>query len=67
MTPAEHRDAAAQLLADVDQRPESPGEQRVLTQAAIAHALLGLLELQIGACQEIVKQLSPERTATHGN
>ncbi len=47
MTPGEHRDTAVQLLADVADRPESPGEARVLTQAAIAHALLGLLELQL--------------------
>lgn len=47
MTPQDHRDAAAQLLADVNDAPETPSAQRVLTQAAIAHALLGLLEVQI--------------------
>lgn len=45
MTPGEHRDAAAQLLVDVADAPESPSAQRVLTQAAIARALLGLLEV----------------------
>lgn len=47
MTPAEHRDHAIQLLADVDEAVDNPGNARVLTQAAIAHALLGLLEIQI--------------------
>jgi hypothetical protein len=57
MTPGEHRDAAAQLLVDVDDAPESPSAQRVLTQAAIAHALLGLLEIQIAR----------KEMTTHGN
>jgi hypothetical protein len=47
VTPQAHRDAAVQLLADVNDQPESPSAQRVLTQAAIAHALLGLLEIQL--------------------
>lgn len=48
MTPEYHRDQAVQLLTDVHDCPEAPSVQRVLTQAAIAHALLGLLEIQIG-------------------
>lgn len=47
MTAAEHRDQAKQLLEDVNETI-APSEARVLTQAAIAHALLGLLEIQIG-------------------
>lgn len=47
MTPAEHRDQAVQLLADVNDAADSTSAQHVLTQAAIAHALLGLLEIQI--------------------
>lgn len=47
MTAQDHRDAAAQLLADVNDAADNPGAARVLTQAAIAHALLGLLEIQI--------------------
>lgn len=47
MTAAEHLAAARQLLADVDQTVDQPGAARVLTQAAIAHALLGLLEIQV--------------------
>jgi hypothetical protein len=46
VTPEDHRATAEQLLRDVDQT-EVPSEARVLTQSAIAHALLGLLEVQI--------------------
>lgn len=46
MTPESHRDQAIQLLADVNET-EAPSEARVLTQAAIAHALLGLLGIEM--------------------
>ena len=45
-SPADHAAAAVQLLADVNEH-DAPSEARVLTQAAIAHALLGLLEIQL--------------------
>jgi hypothetical protein len=48
MTPAEaHRDAAVQLLADVNDVAVETSEALVLAQAAIAHALLGLLEVEM--------------------
>jgi hypothetical protein len=46
MTSEYHRDQAVQMLADVNDT-EAPNEARVLTQAAIAHALLGLLEIEM--------------------
>ena len=55
MTAEAHRDQAVQLLADVNDAADQPSAQRVLTQAAIAHALLGLLEMQIGNAVEQAK------------
>lgn len=47
MSAEQHREAAEQLLADVNDSVDQPGAARVLTQAAIAHALLGLLDLEM--------------------
>lgn len=58
MTPQEHRDAAAAQLAYLDELSEAPSEQRVRTQAAIAHALLGLLEVQISKQVTGIKHLN---------
>lgn len=68
MTPTEHRDQATQMLKDVE-TTEAPSEARVLTQSAIAHALLGLLEIQIGNLRASygMARVKPTGRTEHGS
>lgn len=61
MTPQEHVEAALQELSDANECSESPGEARVCTQAAIAHAVLALVEIQLRSAPRSYHRPQPQR------